>query len=31
MLCSRNSILISRKIDDVYQFIALDFFDNYPK
>jgi len=31
MLCSHNSILISRKIHDVYQFIALDFFDNYPK
>ena len=31
MLSSYNSILISRKIDDVYQFIALDFFDNYPR
>jgi hypothetical protein len=31
MLCSYNNILISREIHDVYQFIALDFFDNYPK
>ena len=31
MLCSHNSILINRKIHGVYQFVALDFFDNYPK
>lgn len=31
MLCSHNCVLINRRIEDVYQFIALDFFDNYQK
>lgn len=31
MLYSRNSVLINSCIEDVYQFIAVDFFDNYQK
>jgi len=31
MLCSNNSILINRSIEDVYQYVVLDFFDNYQK
>ena len=31
MLNTSHSILIRRNIEDVYRFVALDFFDNYPK
>jgi len=31
MLQTENSILIRRRIEDVYQFVATDFFENYPK
>jgi hypothetical protein len=31
MLCSHNTVLINRRIEDVYQFIAVDFFENYQK
>jgi len=31
MLYSHNSVLINSRIEDVYQFIAVDFFDNYQK
>jgi len=31
MLYSHNSVLINCRIEDVYQFIAVDFFDNYQK
>jgi len=29
MLQTENSILIRRRIEDVYQFVATDFFENY--
>ena len=31
MLYSHNSVLINNCIEDVYRFIAVDFFDNYQK
>ena len=31
MLQTENSVLIRRPVEDVYQFVAVDFFDNYPK
>lgn len=31
MLQTSHSISIRRDIEDVYRFVALDFFDNYPK
>ena len=31
MLRTHSTILIRRKIEDVYQFVAVEFFDNYPK
>ena len=31
MLCSQNSVLINRCVEDVYRFIAVDFFENYQK
>jgi hypothetical protein len=31
MLQTENSILIRRRIEDVYQFVATDFFENYPR
>lgn len=31
MLRSHNSIVIKRSIEDVYQFVAVDFFANYQK
>lgn len=31
MLQTENSILIRRRIEDVYRFVATDFFENYPK
>jgi len=31
MLQTENSILIRRRVEDVYQFVAIDFFDNYPR
>jgi len=31
MLQTENTILIRRRIEDVYQFVATDFFENYPK
>jgi hypothetical protein len=31
MLCFHNSVLINRSIEDVYRFIAVDFFENYQK
>lgn len=31
MICAKNSILINRSVEDVYRFIALDFFENYQK
>lgn len=31
MLHANHSILINRCIDDVYRFVALEFFDNYPR
>ncbi len=31
LLHSNNKTLIHRRIDDVYQFVAVDFFQNYQK
>ena len=31
MIRTRNSILIKRGVEDVYNYIALNFFDNYQK
>ena len=31
MLCFHNSVLIHRDIEDVYRYIAVDFFDNYQR
>ena len=31
MLRASHSIMIERDIEDVYRFVALDFFENYPK
>jgi len=31
MLCSHNTVLINRSIEDVYDFIAVGFFENYQK
>lgn len=31
MLFTRHNILIKRSIEDVYRFVALEFFANYPK
>lgn len=31
MLYSRHSILINRNIEDVYHFVAVNFFENYQK
>lgn len=31
MLQTENSILVRRRIEDVYRFVATDFFENYPK
>ena len=31
MLQTENSILIRRRIEDVYQFVATDFFETYPR
>ena len=31
MLHASHSISIERNIEDVYRFVALDFFENYPK
>ena len=28
---TENSILVRRRIEDVYRFVATDFFENYPK
>jgi hypothetical protein len=31
MLQTENSILIRRRVEDVYRFVATDFFENYPR
>ena len=31
LLHSQNSVVINRKIEDVYQYVAVDFFRNYRK
>lgn len=31
MLDTENTILIRRRVEDVYRYVATDFFDNYPK
>ncbi|ADJ29764.1 SRPBCC family protein [Nitrosococcus watsonii] len=31
MISAQSSIVIARPIDDVFQFISVDFFSNYPK
>ncbi|MGB5601998.1 MAG: SRPBCC family protein, partial [Gammaproteobacteria bacterium] len=31
LLRSHNNIMIKRKVEDVYQFVAVDFFQNYRK
>ena len=31
LLRSQNSVMINRKVEDVYQFVAVDFFQNYRK
>jgi len=31
MLRTQNTIMISRKLPDVYRFVAVEFFDNYQK
>ena len=31
MLRTQHSILIIREIQDVYQFVVVEFFHNYPK
>ena len=31
LLSSHNSVVINRTVDDVYQFVAVDFFRNYRK
>jgi hypothetical protein len=31
MISAQSSIVIARPVEDVFQFIAVDFFKNYPK
>ena len=31
ILCSHNTVLINRRIEDVYQFVAVNFFENYQR
>ena len=31
LLRSQNSVVINRKVEDVYRFVAVDFFQNYRK